>query len=397
MLFFYAIFCCDLFECVLLWDTATHAILVRQQKLYCNRCDEAIAASTTTDPMHQKAKCGPIGRKCTARMNLLFFDLLNAKDKVVSKKVVIADSYPTYPKGHTHEMGLSNRLSAKMSPIIVLKAEEMMKTTVIKLNVFLRFMGDYIGKNRRKRGLSRLQEDVKEKYGFIADLEDPAFNPPRESLINLWRRIKEQIMGTGHDQANTKQIIDEYLADPVLKAKCHMLEVQYGVDADPETNTEESPFLFVFQTKHQKFLLDSFGDVVQIDATHSTNVYDYYTFFIVVKDNLNKARTGVTFILKHEREGDIAKALTLIKEQNPEWTKKVSVCFTDKCLQQIAAVESVFDGITVLLCWVHMKRNLMRELPKHHKDRKASAKAIQYLDELRFAQVLLLCEMLKSI
>ena len=80
------------------------------------------------------------------------------------------------------------------------------------------------------------------------------------------------------------------------------------------------------------------------------------------------------------------KALTVLKEKNPEWSKKVKVCFSDKCLGQIAAVETVWEGICVLLCWVHMKRNLNRELPCNAGTKQMAAKAIQYLDELRFAQ-----------
>ena len=114
-------------------------------------------------------------------MDMKFYRLYTDADcqDLVGEKVIISDSFLDEHRPH-HPVGWNNRLTAKISPIIIAKAEELMSPNSIKLNQFKVRIRDYIGKNRRVKGLTKLQQDVQHHYGFIPNLDDPVYNPPKE-------------------------------------------------------------------------------------------------------------------------------------------------------------------------------------------------------------------------
>ena len=62
--------------------------------------------------------------------------------------------------------------------------------------------------------LMKLQQDVQHHYGFIPNLDDPVYNPPKEKLTILWVKIKCSRFGSDNDQQNVAEIIEEFKADP---------------------------------------------------------------------------------------------------------------------------------------------------------------------------------------
>ena len=70
----------------------------------------------------------------------------------------------------------------------------------------------------------------------------------------------------------------------------------------------------------QAELLVKYGNTITlIDATYNTTKYDLALFFLCVKTNVNYSVVA-EFIVQSESAEQIAEALAIIKNWNPEWS-----------------------------------------------------------------------------
>jgi len=135
------------------------------------------------------------------------------------------------------------------------------------------------------------------------------------------------------------------------KVKSVLSENNPGEGNDFDVVVENiNSFIFVHQTKWQQDLMQQFGqEIIILEAVHKTTSYALPTFFLVIKTNLNY-QIVATFIIDSETTIAIKEALTVIKSWNyvsPQY------CLTDRCLEQIDALESTFQSTQVLICDYH--------------------------------------------
>nr|XP_047141535.1 uncharacterized protein LOC105847166 isoform X2 [Hydra vulgaris] len=90
-------------------------------------------------------------------------------------------------------------------------------------------------------------------------------------------------------------------------------------DIEIVVETSGESFLFVYQSEEMQRLLKMYGnEITLLDATYKTTKYSLPLFFLVVKTNVDYQTVG-TFVCKGESAVNIQKALSKIKEWNPNW------------------------------------------------------------------------------
>ena len=105
----------------------------------------------------------------------------------------------------------------------------------------------------------------------------------------------------------------------------------------------ETSLLFVYQSEWQKRLLNRYGqELILLDATYRTTRYALPLFFLVVKTNIDY-QIVATFVTENETQESIEEALNVIKYWNEGFTPKFAM--TDYCIEEIHALESVFEGM----------------------------------------------------
>ena len=110
-----------------------------------------------------------------------------------------------------------------------------------------------------------------------------------------------------------------------------------------EKENEPNSFLFVRQSKWQKYLLRRYGsELILLDATYKTTRYSLPLFFLTVKTNVDY-QIVATFVTENETTQSITKALAIIQSWNPDVCPKYGM--TDYCNEEIDTVESVFPGL----------------------------------------------------
>ena len=104
----------------------------------------------------------------------------------------------------------------------------------------------------------------------------------KQDIINIKRQYNiEGIQRHQNDQTSVTSWVEEMESmefNPVLAFK------PQGSDSTEE-GVKKEDFLLVIQTQYQMEVLKTFGgNVVCMDATHGTNIYDFYLVTIVVID-----------------------------------------------------------------------------------------------------------------
>ena len=100
----------------------------------------------------------------------------------------------------------------------------------------------------------------------------------------------------------------------------------------------------MYQSESQKRLLNLYGnEMVMLDATYKTCRYALPLFFLCVKTNYSYFVVAA-FVIEHETTASIIEALSFIKEWNPNLNPLYGM--TDKCVQEIDALESTWEGKT---------------------------------------------------
>ncbi len=138
-----------------------------------------------------------------------------------------------------------------------------------------------------------------------------------------------------------------------------------GDDDEGESHEEDeetkSTFLFVHQDHRQQKILQTFGEMVLLDATYKTSKYSLPLFLVVVRTNIGYVPVA-EFIVETETQLSIAEALSMIKswmiESGHDWMPKhFMVDYSDVEYQ---AIHSVFPDAKIYLCIFHAKQAWLR-------------------------------------
>ena len=80
-----------------------------------------------------------------------------------------------------------------------------------------------------------------------------------------------------------------------------------------EIENEPNSFIFVCQSKWQKYLLQRYGnELILLNATYKTTRYSLPLFFLTVKTKVDHQIIS-TFVTENERTQSITKTLAIIR------------------------------------------------------------------------------------
>lgn len=147
----------------------------------------------------------------------------------------------------------------------------------------------------------------------------------------------------------------------MIDQECLEKKVEEWKTTDPALNiffrpkTDEDGkkenFLFVYQKKWQKDLLQRYGnEILLLDATYKTTRYALPLFFLVVPTNLDY-QIVAAFVIENESKESITEALNIVKSWNP--SLKPLFCMTDYCNEEIDSLEGVFPGTLIGFFLIH--------------------------------------------
>ena len=102
--------------------------------------------------------------------------------------------------------------------------------------------------------------------------------------------------------------------------------------------------------------------ITLIDATYKTTKYDLALFFLCVRTNVNYTVVA-EFIVQCESANEIADALTIIRQWNPDWSPPFFKSNYSEA--EHLAITQVFPQCTVYLCDFHCEQAWERWVRDH--------------------------------
>ena len=145
-----------------------------------------------------------------------------------------------------------------------------------------------------------------------------------------------------------------------------VFKVQGMEQADDLNNLSDQDFILCLQTPFQRDMLNKFGgDIICIDSTHGTNMYDFFLVTILVIDEYGEGLPVAWMISNREDAMALNVFFTTIKNAcgmvTPKW-------FMSDCAEQYYnAWQGVFDTTetTKVICIWHVHRAWRKSLREH--------------------------------
>ena len=297
--------------------------------------------------------------------------------KAVEKHFV---SLPTETAHTGHPVGVAASFCQRIHPIIINKISELVSSGIDETKDVQRALKHYV------------KYTLPKEKNITPDPSDRAFYPLPNDIKNHVTNAKRALEMSKLDQENLRLKIEVWQKDfpesthymrpykknketpqhsmpegaptpvptPVIFADINDDEVKLKETSKECTQT----FLWIHQNKWQKELLVKYGNIITlIDATYKTTKYDLALFFLCVRTNVNYAVVA-EFIVQSESASEIADALRIIKQWNPEWNPPFFM--SDYSEAEHLAVTQVFPQCIVYLCDFHREQAWERWVRDHH-------------------------------
>ena len=288
-------------------------------------------------------------------------------------------SLPTESAHVRHPVGVSASFCQRIHPIIINKISELVSSGIDEVKDVQRALKHYV------------KYTLPNEQNITPDPSDRAFYPLPNDIKNHVTNAKRALEMSKLDQENLHLKIEAWQQDspefthylrPYIKKKekeTPQLSMQEGttgmfvgatgskddqVKLKETTEQRAQTFLWIHQNKWQKELLVKYGNTITlIDATYKTIKYDLALFFLCVRTNVNYAVVA-EFIVQSELANEIADALRIIKQWNPEWNPPFFM--SDYSEAEHLAITQVFPQCTVYLCDFHREQAWERWVRDHH-------------------------------
>lgn len=297
-------------------------------------------------------------------------------------------SLPTEAAHAGHSVGAAASFCQRIHPIILNKISELVSSGMYETREVQKALNFYV-----KHSLPKEQN--------ITPLpHDRAFYPLPNDIKNHVVNAKRALEMSKLDQENLRLKIEAWQNDspesthffrPYVKKKQEELH-SYSTQCLQETTTTHTctqgvfrgntgsdddgfklqgtnkecmqTLLWVHQDNWQKELLVKYGNTITlIDATYKTTKYDLALFFLCVRTNVNYTVVA-EFIVQSESANEIADALRIIKQWNPNWSPPFFM--SDYSEAEQLAITQVFPQCTVYLCDFHREQAWERWVRDHH-------------------------------
>ena len=199
------------------------------------------------------------------------------------------------------------------------------------------------------------------------------FRPGRKKIKNLVLAVSREIHQSKVDQENVELLKEKWAKfgdiffTPYRKDDNDNDYDNTFADDDNSDDSSDDDFeyanvdnqlCFIYQSNEMKRLYHRYAPhLILLDATYKTTKYTLPLFFLVVKTNVNYMVVAV-FIIQEETTKMITKALEEIKYWSPDIVPKYAMVDFDE--REIAALESVFPGMSAFLCDFHREQAWVR-------------------------------------
>lgn len=114
----------------------------------------------------------------------------------------------------------------------------------------------------------------------------------------------------------------------------------------------ERHFVIGVRSVETAWLLDTYGDVIYLDATHSINNRKCPNMIVLVADAHNHSHLVALFCLMHEAHDDIRVALEALRDFAPSWTPRAAVIDKSEAFRN--AIVGVWPTCSIVLCRWHV-------------------------------------------
>lgn len=208
---------------------------------------------------------------------------------------------------------------------------------------------------------------------ILYNLVRKGFSPPKkEKLVTFLATLRKEKFGSEKLHYGTlEQWLKDSSNEPEDENEPFILA--YGIDLNEE-KVVDSKFRFFVSTKT---LIRNAIDVERLhtDATYKLNWQGYPVLLIGMTDSNRKFHPFGVCVATNECAADfefIFRALKNSVEQlySTEIDPKVLICDAGKSIHN--GFSTVFPHLTneIVMCWSHMRRNTVKNLPKYLKDKK---------------------------
>jgi len=187
------------------------------------------------------------------------------------------------------------------------------------------------GHNLRKRTIDKMKVYVEEKK-IPVDLRQRQWFPADKDYRYIVKKGRKFLSKLA-DVAELRCHVERW------KKEGHSIHLEA---TQANTDGESEDFLMVAQTEAQKKLLELYGHMALLDATHKTNKYGLPLFLLVVKTPYGY-QVAAMFITYNLKEVSITRALNVLKEWNPDWSPEIGM--TDCDSAEVNAMKNCFPSL----------------------------------------------------
>ena len=287
-------------------------------------------------------------------LNDLRKDLLDGKAVQTATKYYV--SLPSEEAHHkTHMTGGMHAMAQRVHPKVIIKIHELVGAGISEVSEVKRALKLYVTKELCSSN--------------PPNKDDRAYYPTTHDLSNHIYKAKSLFQLSKLDQENLALKIKEWKENnPDSKLyfrsfKKSAKEQLNSVNTEEHITEYEQTLLWVHQEPWQQDLLVKYGNTITLmDATYKTTHYELPLFFVSVRTNVGYSVVA-EFVIHHERMEDIAEALKLLKQWNPQWSPKFFM--SDYSEAEILAVEQTFPATTLYLCDFHREQSWERWIKNH--------------------------------
>lgn len=197
--------------------------------------------------------------------------------------------------------------------------------------------------------------------------------PPKSKLINFLTKLRREKYGSDKlDFGKLEKWLSENMEMPAEDNQPFVLDYEVKID---EENVDKSIFRFCVSTKYLLRHASSI-QILHSDATYKLIWQGFPVLLVGTTDADRRFHPIAVCVATNEREEDFSFFFRALRNSVKQLLRidlkpRVLICDAAKSIQN--AFKSIFGCSNIIMCWAHVRRNVVKNLPKYIRDRKKQA------------------------
>ncbi|XP_019858006.1 PREDICTED: protein FAR1-RELATED SEQUENCE 4-like [Amphimedon queenslandica] len=146
-----------------------------------------------------------------------------------------------------------------------------------------------------------------------------------------------------------------------LNQTVKLLTEKFGASVELLLGENNVLFGVYFQDVQMKNILNSYPEVVCVDATYKLLELRFPVYIMLIEDGNGQSEIVAVFLLQEETEESISSVIDMFIRQNPA-SSKVRIIITDKDMTERDVLARKFPSAQLLICLFHTLRTFRREV-----------------------------------